>query len=503
MAKKPKDRTKVTINSNKQRNRLLLVPLIALIIKVGIIARIQGFDWYAAGGGNPVSGLKILLEKNYVPPHVWYGADGENYLQGLLGLARDGFFSQVRNLHYWPAGYPLLMWPLLLIFKGSFFGFLSFFQSALYAAGCIFFVEEIRKSRLVRFSLPIAIFLSFNPTLAFNTISIGYELPTVALSLISVASMMRHFRNRNTRSLSIESLISSLSYMLASFMQPRLLVMAFAALLIWAAASFRLKVAALFLVISMSIVSIAPLTLALRNREANGFTAVSTNLGVTMGIGAGPTATGGYNGQYNGVSCPAADKAENAAKSDNAKIGCIIRWYISNPRSTLKLSWHKSVYFWSPWVGPAANGTMARNPWALNHPLIERVKTESGVYLALRNSGKPIPWTFFKLVSWIWMLFTLLVMLNGFRTLWKARDLERLLGTVALATVLLNWLSSIATIGDHRFRIPTMGLSLFLQVVGFFSLLIKARSRLVGSATPVNWPGLRWKAERATDNLPS
>ena len=273
--------------------------------------------------------------------------------------------------------------------------------------------------------------------------------------------------------------------------------------LIWGLAAYRIKTASLFLLFSLAIVAIAPTAMIVRNQKANGFSAISTNLGVTMGIGAGPEATGGYNGKYNGVPCPAADKAPNAAAADNAKVRCILSWYVHNPVSTLKLSWNKSVYFWSPWVGPAANGTMARNPWALNHPIIERVKTENGVFLALKGSGQPIPWTFFKTISWAWMLATLFFMIYGFRILWRAKDLERLIGVVALSVVLLNWLSSVATIGDHRFRIPSMGMSLFLQVIGFFALFIKGRDRFFGPSTPVSWLGLRWKGERATDNLTS
>jgi hypothetical protein len=33
------------------------------------------------------------------------------------------------------------------------------------------------------------------------------------------------------------------------------------------------------------------------------------------------------------------------------------------------------------------------------------------------------------------------------------------------------------TIGDHRFRIPTMSLSVFLQVMGYFALRHKAKTR--------------------------
>ena len=38
----------------------------------------------------------------------------------------------------------------------------------------------------------------------------------------------------------------------------------------------------------------------------------------------------------------------------------------------------------------------------------------------------------------------------------------------SLAAVVISWLISIGTIGDHRFRIPTMTLSLLLQVAGMW-----------------------------------
>jgi hypothetical protein len=228
-----------------------------------------------------------------------------------------------------------------------------------------------------------------------------------------------------------------------------------------------------------------------RNSNAMGFTAISTNLGVTMNIGAGDEATGGYNGKYNGVPCPEA--VGNEAQVDSAKVKCVLVWYAKNPIKFLKLSFNKAIYYWSPWYGPVANGTMARNPWRINHPLNETIKTQSGAEMVFGNTG--------KVVSWIWLLMSLGLLFWGARFLWQSGGLERLWGITAITLVLLNWLSSIATIGDHRFRIPTMTLSVILQTVGLTSLLISKRKKLVGPSTDVTWEGIRWKRGSQTDNL--
>ena len=493
MPKQAKLKQKKDAVSRKTRKRLLTIPFTALFIKLFIIMRIEGFDWFSAGGNDLVQGITGLLDKNYTPAHIWYGADGENYLRGLVALVRDGFFSTDDKLSYWPAGYPLLMLPLLLLLKGGFFFGLALLQSLLYAVGCAFFVDELRQSRLSKFAIPIALFLTFNPTLALNTIAIGYELPTVSLNLIAIAAMMRNFRQLKREAISIELFISSFAFSLASLMQPRLLLIAFFSLLIWSLAKYRRIAGTLFLATSLLIVAIAPGIMIFRNSQANGFVAISTNLGTTMNIGAGPESTGGYTNKATGVQCPSLKG--NAATQDAARVKCVINWYLKNPTKTIKLAWNKSIYFWSPWFGPAANGTMARNPWRINHPFSETIKTESGFNLIYGTGG--------KFISWAWILTTIAMLFYGFFILWQAGNFERYLSIIALSTVLLNWLISLATIGDNRFRIPSMGMSLFLQVVGFTGLFIKKKRRFAGPNVIISWPGLHWKSPSRPDNLPS
>jgi hypothetical protein len=482
LAKTAKKVKHSAIATRKLRRNLAAISLIALLIKFFIILRIEGFNWLQAGNGDLGKGLGLLLDNNYAPPNAWYGADAENYLRGLQGLVQDGFFSEEGKLSYWPAGYPLLMWPLIELFRGYFFLVLAFLQSALYALGAIWFVDEIRKTRIAQHSYLVAFLLGFNPTLSFNTIAIGYELPVVALSLISVAALLRFFNEKRSGLISIELLVSSTAFAIATFIQPRLLVLAFAFFFIWALAKFRLKLIVPFMALSMGIVSLAPALMIYRNQEVHGYAAISTNLGVTMRLGAGPETSGGYSSQAAGlVDCPEAEG--NPAEVDNAVVRCVIKWYVNNPATAAKLFWNKARFFWSPWFGPEANGTMARNPWGQNHPLLSTAQTQEGFDFIFGGVG--------KFISWTWMLTTLFLVLNGFRYLWKLRDLERLLGIMAGSSFALNLVSSMLTIGDHRFRIPSMGMSLLLQAIGFMALFQKRESRTSVTEPLVEWTSLK------------
>ena len=450
MAKKPKAKVRPQVSKNLRRN-LLIVPSLVLLAK---------FIWIAA-----------------MPGHGLLGADGENYLSALDGLIKDGFTSNARNLHYWPAGYPLLMWPIAAIFKAHLLPVVAIMQSFLYFCGCVFFVDQLRVTRLVSFALPISLILALNPTLSMNSVAIGYETPTAALMLIALGSVIAHFSSAEQSWRNRYVIIGSISYSVATFMQPRLMVIAFVALLIWAFATQRKKTCIPFILVSFLIVAIAPGIMMVRNQQAMGFTSISTNLGTTMFIGVGDEATGGYNGKYNGVPCPAAEKG-NEAQVDSAKVKCALLWDLKNPGKFFRLAISKAIFFWSPWYGPVANGTMARNPWLKIDPFKNMATTQQGANTVFGGTG--------KLVSWLWLLSQLFFLFYGFKFLVGANGLERLLGFSAFSAVLLNWLISIATIGDHRFRIPTMGLSLFLQVIGFIALF-GGRSRLVGAQTPLHW----------------
>jgi hypothetical protein len=462
-------------------------------VQASKIARAKGSQLRAIVLFSAIVFLIKVIWLSFQPGRGLLGADGENYLNALGGLLEDGLFSEQGLLSYWPAGYPILMWPLAELSFNNLAFLVGTLQSLIFAVSVIFFSFELSKSSLKKFTWPAVLILSLSPTFTLNSVVIGYEVTSAVLFLLVIALYMRLIRIDKRSIFNWESSLAALAISVSCFMQPRIILLALGLFIPFAIYPYKGRVIPLFLAFSLFIVAIAPAILIFRNTQAQGFAAISTNLGVTMNIGAGEGATGGYNGKYNGVPCPEA--IGNEAEVDSAKVKCVLKWYLQNPSTSLKLFVSKFFFYWSPWFGPLANGTMARNPWLKFHPFAETVKTQEGYEMAYGNVGKAF--------SWIWVLGSLALMVYGFIALRRRGGLSTLLAWALFIPVLLNTASSMGTIGDHRFRIPTLSLSLLLQLFGAYALFSRKSFRR-GIDGPVRLArGLNWKGGGQGDNLRS
>jgi hypothetical protein len=431
------------------------------IVKLGIIFRIEGMNAGSVG-------------RVYFVDGAWLGADGENYLVGYNALLSDGILSPESILNYWPAGYPILILFLSLLGKSWVLTTLSIVQSLIFSYAVYFFAKELFKTRLKKFAYLTLLLILFNPTLSLSSIVVGYESLTASGLLLCVGLVIRSFVEKVNKKFVRYLMISSTIFGLLSFIQPRLLLTGILINLLWIFVWKGFKAGALMIAISLAITLFFPAALIYRNNQALGINSISTNLGVTMNIGAGDNATGGYMKEGYGVEC---DLSGNPSQQDNQRVGCVLNWYLGKPIKAAELFYNKSIYFWSPWYGPLADGTMARNPWMTINPLKNIASTQDGFNLVYGGFG--------KVISWVWLLGGLALLLYGYLTLWRQNSLERFIGNLAMVAISTNWLITLLTIGDHRFRIPIMGLSLFLQVIGLKTLLKG------GKAPVVDGPSLR------------
>jgi hypothetical protein len=434
---------KKEISDSKLHKYLIAIPLIALIIK--------------------------LITMMNIPNGIWLGADGENYLTGLDGLIADGFFSEQGLLSYWPAGYPLLMWPVAVIGDSIFFYLLTIIQSAFFAYATYFFTNKMANSSLKSFAFWTSIILSFNPTLSLSSMAIGYEAPIAACFMMIAGIIWANANPTLDKKFWLSVAYVGFWFSLATFMQPRFSLIAIIIAVLWAlkvvGIKNRIRIAALVIAIMM----VAPAVMIFRNIEVIDKATISTNLGVTMRIGAGPETSGSYD--RSGPEVPCEPKPPATTVTDNDVVMCVIQWYFSNPVDTARLTFNKSLFFWSPWSGPIADGTMARNPWLKISP-VQKIATssESGQNLVLGPIGTT--------VSYLWIFGQVALLFIGYRSLRRLGSDEKFLANVIMIPIVTSWLISIGTIGDHRFRVPTMSMSLLLQLAAFLAIRKKLNEKV-------------------------
>ena len=431
------------ISDSRLHKYLIAIPLIALFIKFIIMGNIQ------SGG--------------------WYGADGENYTAGVDGLLKDGFFSEEPKLSYWPAGYPILLWPFAELAITKFFYIISFLQSLFFAYSTYFFTNKLRTSSLKYLAFWVSMLITFNPTLSLSSLAIGYEAPIASCFMMIAGIIWANASPTLERKVWLNVAYVGGWFALATFMQPRFLLIAMIVSVLWAlkvvGTKNRIRIAALVTAIMM----IAPAIMIYRNSVVIEKATISTNLGVTMRIGAGPDTSGGY--ARTGPEVPCEPKAPATSVTDNEVVICVVKWYLTNPIDAARLSFNKAIFFWSPWSGPEVGGTMARNPWL-------KISPAHQVAISSQSGRDFVYGPFGILVSWGWILGQMICLFAGYRVLREIGNDEKFLARIVLTPVVLSWLISIGTIGDHRFRIPTMSMSIFLQVAAFLAIRKKLNERV-------------------------
>ncbi len=410
--------------------------------------------------------LTKLITLSNIPGGAWAGADAENYLQGVDGILKDGFFSPHTLLGYWPAGYPILIWLLTKISLTHILLLLSIVQSAFYGYASYYFVRQLRDTKVKPYLFWISILLAANPTLSLSSLAIGYESPIAACMLMITGLIVKSQLNPIDRRYWIRVAAVGGFFALAAFMQPRWVLTTLIVAIIWALAYKNRKHQALILIGVMAIMAIAPITLIARNNGAGNGNVISTNLGVTMRIGAGDETSGGYKRTGPEVPCDPVPPATTV--TDNEIVKCVIKWYAGNPVKAVELFINKGFYYWSPWSGPLGNGTMARNPWLKIDPILNIARGS-------QQGNDLVYGTFGKLISWAWMLAGISLFFIGFFWLRSFKGIYSQLAWLTFLPVVASWLVGMGTIGDHRFRVPTMSLSLVLQAIGFAALRHRAK----------------------------
>ena len=443
MASKSKAaRQQVSKKSNKVNFYLWAIPLLAFVIKLIVMGN-------TTGGG-------------------WLGSDGESWLAGADGLLKQGYYSDASVLSYMPAGYPILIWLFAKISVVNGVWLLSFFQSAFYAFASFYFVKQLRDTKLRPYIFLIAIAIAFNPTLSLSTLVIGYESLLSSCMLLTMGLIINSMQLADTHKIYFGVISVGAVSAIASFVQPRWILTTVVIAVVWALMYKNRKVQVVILVGVIGIMAIAPALTIQRNIQSVDKAVIASILGSNMAVGAGDETSGGY--PHTGPVVPCEPVPPATAPSDSDLVKCVVKWYASHPVKAMRLFINKGFFFWSPWSGPLGEGTMARNPWLKFNPLENISKgSQQGNDLVNKLPG--------KIISFAWVMGCISMMFIGFFWLRSMKGIYAKIAYVTLVPVVLTWLVAMGTVGDHRYRIPTMGLSVFLQVMGYFALRHKVKTR--------------------------
>ncbi|MEI7541065.1 MAG: hypothetical protein WCJ89_06270 [Actinomycetes bacterium] len=432
-------KSKVT---NKDTIYLVAIPLLALVIK--------------------------LITLTNLPNGGWLGSDGESWLLGADGLLKQGYFSDASVLTSMPAGYPILIWLFAKISIVHSVAILSIAQSVFYAFASYFFVKQLQATKLRPYIFLIGAIIAFNPTLSLSTLVVGYESLLASCMLMIIGAIIKSKLSNDNHKLGSNILLVGLFSAFASFIQPRWILTTIVIAILWALMYNNHKVQAVILAGVIGIMAIAPAMIVQRNIESVNSAVVATILGSNMAVGAGDETSGGY--PHTGPVVPCEPKAPETVVSDSQLVKCVIKWYVTHPIKGVHLFINKGFFYWSPWSGPLGEGTMARNPWQKINPLVNIASgSQQGSDLVNKAVGKTI--------SFMWVMGCISLMFIGFFWVRSMKGIYSNIAYASLVPVVLSWLVTMGTVGDHRYRIPTMPLSLFLQVMGYFALRHKAKTR--------------------------
>lgn len=412
----------------KIQRYLIAIPIVALLFKLTVISKLQQLG-YA-------------------------GADFESYFDATNGLLNDGIFSKEHLLTYFPAGYPILIWPIAEITLNGTQTVLSVIQSIFFAFATYFFTKNLRKTNLGFLALLSSALISFSPTLSLATLTVGYESLVAACFMMATGLLMNQQQWMQTRRRYLFAAAVTAWLGLASFLQPRYLLADAALIVVIASLKTSNIIKLRLVVVALVVLSVFPATLIARNAIAINKATISTNLGITMRIGAGEATDGSYLRQGPELTCN--PKPGSTTVSDGDLVKCVLTWYAKNPAKAAELAFNKARFFWTPWSGPLVNGTIARNPALEYSPVM-------GLNHASESWHNFIYGIYGKFISYLWILGQLALFFIGFGYL---RKQNRRIAWIIASPVLISWLIAMATIGDSRFRIPTMSLSLVLQGAG-------------------------------------
>lgn len=414
--------------------------------------------------------LKLIIIFNIEPisnysAGAWLGSDTDGYLEGAKSIATDGFLSKSRFLSYYAPGYPFFIFIVDTFFGSKTFLIISILQTIFYSFSIYLLAKQISLMGLRKVAISFVFIALLNPVISLSSMQLGYESIVASLVSVILAILIKNYHDSESKFVTYQIVLVSVLMGISIWFSPRMIHVNLVVLILYASFT-KSKSSLIAILCGICIVVTFQLAMNARNYIAIGSFTSQTSLGNLALMGAGPMATGTYKNGPTGISCIVA--SENEASQNSEKLKCAIKWYVENPLNGAVLLWKKSYFFWGPWFGPLCCGTNGNHPYYQSfHPIKSNITSQQQIDLIFGPIG--------KIISWMWIIGGWILLVLGFINLWSKKGRARIAGLLSISLICLNWLSALITIGDSRYRIPLMSISLLLQTIGLSEFIRRVR----------------------------
>lgn len=401
---------------------------------------------------------KVLL-LSWIDGGIWVGGAGFTRFAEIAVMENYGLFAP--GVEMLSSGYASVVHLLGVLLKTDALWPVAFIQSALLSLAVWYFTVSLRHTRIAWATVPLAYLLLLNPPFSLATLALGPDGLVGSLVLLGMGQLVRDLATPRDQRTARRLLIGAALFGMAGFLVPLVAAGAVIVLYTWAAMRGNREQAISLGAAAAALLLALPLLLLVRNQIASNSAALpsfSTDPSISVTGGTGSTGTDGSR-------CGIGSLGVTSLQPDTFR--CMMGWYREASEATSSRAMPNATAFWAPWVGPMSTSGVEDNPWTVLHPL-NRLGSSSDPRTLL---GSPIA----AFVSWLWVLASIGLVLAGAAALRGLGDLTRELSTGAIWLVGGTWLLATLTFADASSRMPVVGLTVLLQLIGWRFLFTRGR----------------------------
>lgn len=360
-----------------------------------------------------------------------FESDALTYDRAAMAFATRGpLAGNVYSIPYHPAGYPL--------FLASFYAVIghkplviTVVQGVLIGVATYLIYRLVSREMNDSIAWGTAIVVSLSPSVLMMSATLQYESLILFLLVVAVDLSSRASRDPDRALLFATG--AGVALAIAVPIQPKVALTGLF-LAMWLAFKCPRKVAAG----AMTLLIVAGIALGgLRTQMAEGHFTLAENLGVMMAMGFHYGATGTNSGAVP-FGCAAVDEGDSSYERDSSYTRCTTRWVVSNPIQAAQKVVMKTLYFWSPSIGPEGEWMSPIDPRPLMRPWMDPAR------FSILDT----------LVRAALTLVSIVVLGVG---IWMATRRFPASNIVLLLIPTISFLMvAWATIGDPRYRLPVL-----------------------------------------------